>query len=67
MLPINIIEELVKPLTLALRLFGNIFSGMIMVSLIALFPAGHPVGAGRPLEAVRRVHRADPGVHLRRC
>jgi F-type H+-transporting ATPase subunit a len=39
MLPINIIEELAKPLTLALRLFGNIFSGVIMVSLIALFPA----------------------------
>jgi F-type H+-transporting ATPase subunit a len=39
MLPINIIEELAKPLTLALRLFGNIFAGVIMVSLIALFPA----------------------------
>jgi F-type H+-transporting ATPase subunit a len=39
MLPINIIEELVRPVTLALRLFGNIFSGTIMVTLIALFPA----------------------------
>jgi len=39
LIPINIIEELAKPLTLALRLFGNIFSGVIMVSLIALFPA----------------------------
>jgi F-type H+-transporting ATPase subunit a len=39
MLPINVIEELVRPVTLALRLFGNIFSGTIMVSLIALFPA----------------------------
>jgi F-type H+-transporting ATPase subunit a len=39
MLPINIVEEIAKPLTLALRLFGNIFSGVIMVSLIALFPA----------------------------
>jgi F-type H+-transporting ATPase subunit a len=38
MLPINIIEEVVRPVTLALRLFGNIFSGTIMVSLIALFP-----------------------------
>jgi F-type H+-transporting ATPase subunit a len=36
--PINLIEELVRPVTLALRLFGNIFSGVIMVSLIALFP-----------------------------
>ena len=39
MLPINIIEELVRPVTLALRLFGNLFSGVTMVSLIALFPA----------------------------
>jgi F-type H+-transporting ATPase subunit a len=37
--PINVIEELAKPITLALRLFGNIFSGVIMVSLIGLFPA----------------------------
>ena len=39
MLPLNIIEEVMRPITLALRLFGNIFSGVIMVSLIALFPA----------------------------
>jgi F-type H+-transporting ATPase subunit a len=39
MLPINVIEELVRPVTLALRLFGNIFSGTIMVALIGLFPA----------------------------
>ncbi len=36
--PLNVIEELVKPLTLALRLFGNIFAGGIMVSLISLLP-----------------------------
>jgi F-type H+-transporting ATPase subunit a len=39
MIPINLVEEIAKPITLALRLFGNIFSGVIMVSLIALFPA----------------------------
>ena len=39
MTPINIVEEISKPVTLALRLFGNVFSGVIMVSLIALFPA----------------------------
>jgi F-type H+-transporting ATPase subunit a len=39
MFPINLIEEIARPITLALRLFGNIFSGVIMVSLIALFPA----------------------------
>jgi F-type H+-transporting ATPase subunit a len=37
--PINLIEEIAKPITLSLRLFGNIFSGVIMVTLIALFPA----------------------------
>ena len=36
--PINVLEELVKPFTLALRLFGNIFSGGILVTLIGLFP-----------------------------
>lgn len=32
--PINIIEELAKPLSLALRLFGNIFAGVVMVFVI---------------------------------
>ena len=38
MLPLNILEELIKPITLALRLFGNIFAGGIMLALIALMP-----------------------------
>jgi F-type H+-transporting ATPase subunit a len=38
LLPLNIIEELVKPVTLALRLFGNILAGTVMVSVIALLP-----------------------------
>ncbi len=33
--PINVIEEITKPITLALRLFGNIFSGGILLVLIA--------------------------------
>src|SRR5262245_14435188 len=37
--PINLVEEIARPITLSLRLFGNIFSGVIMISLIALFPA----------------------------
>ena len=36
--PINIVEELAKPISLSLRLFGNIFAGGILVALIALFP-----------------------------
>lgn len=40
LLPINVIEELAKPFTLALRLFGNLFAGGLMIALvIALFPA----------------------------
>ena len=38
LLPLNILEELVKPITLALRLFGNIFAGGIMLALIGLMP-----------------------------
>jgi len=37
--PINLVEELAKPISLSLRLFGNIFAGSILVALIALFPA----------------------------
>jgi F-type H+-transporting ATPase subunit a len=45
---INIVEELAKPITLALRLFGNLLSGTLMLSLIAALGAwklsGAPVG-----------------------
>ena len=34
-IPLNIIEEVVKPITLSLRLFGNIFAGAVMIALIA--------------------------------
>ena len=45
LLPLNVLEELVKPITLALRLFGNIFAGGIMLALIAAIPwyAGMPI------------------------
>jgi len=36
--PINIIEEIVRPITLAMRLFGNIFSAAIMISVLGLLP-----------------------------
>lgn len=32
---LNVIEEVVKPVTLALRLFGNLFAGILMVWLIS--------------------------------
>lgn len=37
--PIKLIEEVAKPLSLSLRLFGNIFAGGVMVAVIALLPA----------------------------
>ena len=65
LLPLNILEELTKPITLALRLFGNIFAGGIMLALIGLIPFYAIVGPEPGLEAVRHVHRRYPGVHLR--
>jgi F-type H+-transporting ATPase subunit a len=37
--PILIIEQVINPVSLSLRLFGNIFAGTIMLSVIALLPA----------------------------
>jgi F-type H+-transporting ATPase subunit a len=36
--PILILEQIVNPLALSLRLFGNIFAGGIMLAVIALLP-----------------------------
>jgi F-type H+-transporting ATPase subunit a len=38
MVLINVIEEVAKPLSLSLRLFGNMFAGGVMVAVITLFP-----------------------------
>jgi F-type H+-transporting ATPase subunit a len=38
MVLINVIEEIAKPLSLSLRLFGNMFAGGVMISVITLFP-----------------------------
>ncbi|SMB88206.1 ATP synthase F0 subcomplex A subunit [Desulfonispora thiosulfatigenes DSM 11270] len=39
LLPLNLIEELVKPLSLSLRLYGNIFGEeMVIASLFAMVP-----------------------------
>ncbi|MDQ6767812.1 MAG: F0F1 ATP synthase subunit A [Candidatus Eremiobacteraeota bacterium] len=35
MLPINIIDELARPVTLAMRLFGNIFAGEVLLLVVA--------------------------------
>ncbi|RNI20901.1 F0F1 ATP synthase subunit A [Flexivirga caeni] len=48
LLPLNILEEITKPISLALRLFGNIFAGGILLSLIASmtgwFAGAFPIG-----------------------
>ena len=36
MSPINIIEEITKPVTLTLRLFGNVFAGTVMITLMTV-------------------------------
>lgn len=47
--PINAIEEIVKPVTLTLRLFGNLFCGVILLSLIQVLI---PVWGFWPLEFI---------------
>jgi F-type H+-transporting ATPase subunit a len=39
LIPFRGLEEVAKPLSLALRLFGNLFAGGLMIQLIALLPA----------------------------
>jgi len=38
LIPFRFIEEVAKPLSLALRLFGNLFAGGLMIALIGLLP-----------------------------
>ncbi|MBV8195661.1 MAG: F0F1 ATP synthase subunit A [Candidatus Dormibacteraeota bacterium] len=53
--PLNIVEEVVKPVTLALRLFGNVFAGLVMVELLAELPvflAWLPVGGWKVFDVI---------------
>ena len=60
LMPVNIvmtaIEELAKPLSLGLRLFGNLFAGELVFLLIALLSGGAALGAAMliwfPLQVV---------------
>lgn len=36
MTPINVIEEITKPITLTFRLFGNLFAGGLMITVVAV-------------------------------
>jgi F-type H+-transporting ATPase subunit a len=43
-MPIEIVSELSRPLTLALRLFGNVFAGEVLLSVIGkMLPVGLPL------------------------
>lgn len=37
--PLNVMEEISRPFTLSLRLFGNMLAGTVMVGVIALLPS----------------------------
>ena len=51
-LPLNLIGELARPISLSFRLFGNILSGMILIGLIyALMPWPLRLGVPIPLHA----------------
>ena len=39
-LPLKLVEELAKPISLSLRLFGNLYAGELLFILIALFTLG---------------------------
>ena len=44
MLPINILELVIKPLSLCMRLFGNVLGAFVVMELIKLIvPVGLPV------------------------
>lgn len=48
--PINLIEELSKPVTLSFRLFGNILAGEVMLLVLAFFGGGFLLGVGQLLQ-----------------
>jgi F-type H+-transporting ATPase subunit a len=62
MFPLHVIEEITKPITLGLRLFGNIFAGSIMVALLLAFPGIVGGIIGIPLTVVWKLFDAFIGV-----
>ena len=61
MLPFNIISELSRTLALAVRLFGNMMSGaMIIAILLTITPFIFPIVMTR----ARSAHRHGAGLHL---
>ena len=74
MTPINVIEEITKPITLTFRLFGNLFAGGLLIVVVAVVGdqlLGQIGGRRRwswtslvwkPFDTP--VHRGDPGADL---
>ena len=61
MLPFNIISELSRTLALAIRLFGNMMSGTMIVGiLLTITPFIFPI----VMNAARSAHRHGAGLHL---
>jgi F0F1-type ATP synthase membrane subunit a len=61
MLPFNIISELSRTLALAVRLFGNMMSGAMIIGILLtitpfIFPDHH--------DGARSAHRHGAGLHL---
>jgi F-type H+-transporting ATPase subunit a len=48
--PINVIEELSKPVTLSFRLFGNILAGEVMLLVLLFFGGGFLLAIGQLLQ-----------------
>lgn len=56
MSPINIIEELARPITLAMRLFGNIFAGeILMLVVLAIIAADITLFGWLPISKIATV------------
>jgi F-type H+-transporting ATPase subunit a len=48
-LPIHLIDILAKPMTLAFRLFGNIYAGEVLIAVILLLPGIYVFGGVLPM------------------
>jgi F-type H+-transporting ATPase subunit a len=62
MLPFNLVSEVSRTIALAVRLYGNVMSGTVIVGiLISVAPFFFPV----VMQVAGPADRSDPGLHLR--
>ena len=55
MIPINLLEEVIFPVSLSFRLFGNILAGVIIMELWMYGMAGYSARAGLPIPLLQAV------------